>query len=62
MNQSNVLQTVCIPIVGLFLMLPTATISLLTMNVATSAAGAGMDSIIQSYPGTARPFGTGQQV
>ena len=32
-------------------MLPAATISLLTMNVATSAAGATMENIIQNYPG-----------
>ena len=32
-------------------MLPTAGISLLTMNVATSAAGATMENIIQNYPG-----------
>jgi hypothetical protein len=35
-------------------MVPAASISLLTMNginVATSAAGANMDSIIQNYPG-----------
>jgi len=31
-------------------MLPAATISLLTMNVATSAAGATMENIIQNYP------------
>ena len=34
------------------LMLPAASISLLTMNVAPSAAGASMDNIIQNYPGT----------
>ena len=34
-----------------FLMLPAASISLLTMNVAPSAAGASMDNIIQNYPG-----------
>ena len=33
------------------LMLPAASISLLTMNVAPSAAGASMDNIIQNYPG-----------
>ena len=32
-------------------MLPAASISLLTMNVAPSAAGASMDNIIQNYPG-----------
>ena len=31
-------------------MLPAAGLSLLTMNVATSAAGATMDNIIQNYP------------
>ena len=32
-------------------MLPATSISLLTMNVSTSAAGATMDNIIQNYPG-----------
>lgn len=31
-------------------MLPAASVSLLTMNVATSASGANMESIIQNYP------------
>ena len=37
-------------------MLPTAGISLLTMNVATSAAGATMDNIIQNYPGNSKKY------
>ena len=37
-------------------MLPAAGISLLTMNVATSAAGATMENIIQNYPGNSNKY------